>query len=292
MTENTVDGLEPDPDEVEIVDTPAEAAPAERAQPARKPRFDGLEESDADYSERVQKRIAQATRYRREAETAARAAEARAQAAEARAAELAKDYLTNLDATLQRDIEAAKAKQARAYTDSDGDAIASASVEMAELAARRAEVQRQKSQAPAPDTRAAQPTVSAKTQDYIDANPWFTEDAEAREIAIAAHKGALARRIQPDTPEYFEHITKRVKAAFPEHFEGETEERETEAPAARRAAPLPPVAGAQRTVPGATAPKSRLPSLTSEEAAMAVRIGTTPKAYAIEKARLAAGKQK
>lgn len=273
-------------EEVVVLDAPEPEAP--EPAPKRKPKFEGVEDEDGEYSAKVQKRISQLARQRREADARAEAALAREQAVLQQMQALSKDYFTNLDASIQRDMESAKAKHQRAFSESDAEGATSASAEMAELAARRAAVQQQRQSEPAKPQQQA-PKVTPKTQEFIDENPWFNDDPEARGVAIVAHEAAIRRGMQAETPEYFDYVKGRVKKLFPEHFD---EVEVDEEPLPRRNAPLAPVAAARRTVPGQQAARSTLPSLTKDEAEMARQMGISLKDYATQKAKINQGASK
>lgn len=274
-------------DDTLVVDVPeGQDAPAPEPEPApepkRKPRFEGLEEGDENYGEKVQKRISQLVQRERAAKAEAARERSAREAAERAAFEVRRSHLTSADASLKAQFEQAQERQKRAFSEGDGDAVAASSAEMAELAARRSEVQREVRQ-PAPQQPQGQ-RFTPQTQAFIDENPWFNSDPDAQATAIRAHEIALRRGIRPDTSAYFDHVTKAVRALHPEHFE-EPEDEEDEVEQPRKAA-IPPVAPARRTVPGVAGRRTiKLPSLSPEQRDMARQFGMTDKEYATELAK-------
>lgn len=252
---------------------------AKREEPKRKPRFSGVEDEDAEYGVKVQKRLAVYSRQRNEARAELdRERQARI-AAERALAEHFKTSLASSDESLEREFKAAQMRQQRAFQEGNGEEVSAASAELARIAAQQSEVRRQAQGVRIPEEHRPQPQVSSRTQEYIDANPWFETDPEARELAIVSDRQAKQRGLQADTPEYFDFVTKRVKAVFPQHFEDGDQDVTVEGEQPRRAPPAP-VAPARRTVPGTPAQKAKLPSLTADEADMARRMGLTPLQYA------------
>ena len=244
-----------------------------------------ISDDDGEYGFKVQKRISKEIAKTKRERTEKEQALARAEALERELAETRKAWIAANEAAIKRDLEVARAKHSRAFSEGDAEEVTAATAEMAALEARRAEVQRAAQQVPQQAPQPARPQFSEKTQAFIEDNPWFDNDSAARELAINLHSSAVRKGLQPDTTPYFDFIKKSVKAAFPEHFEPEAEEEEEDEPAVKSA----PVAPARRTVPGAAPAKAKLPSLTAEEAQIAERLGLSLKDYALEKLKLMRG---
>jgi hypothetical protein len=248
-TETTPHEAEAPDDEIEIVEDAPEAAAPEPA-PEPEPKAEPQRPAKAEYSKDVQRRIDRLTAQRHAAEQRAQEAERRAAAAEQAALQRYRDNLTAADASLERDLKNEQVRLRQAIAEGDVDAQVAAQAALAEVATRRAQVQQDVQRVPQQQRQQAAPQFTPKTQAYIDANPWFTDDPDAKATAVRAHEIAVRRGLQPDTQQYFDHVTRVVKAAHPEHFEDADDEPEVEQP---RRSPAPPVAAARRTVPGAPA---------------------------------------
>jgi hypothetical protein len=284
MTEDTERRETPEEEDVVVLDEAQDASPPEAETPKRKPVVDGLDPEDADYGAKVQKRIGQLAKQRREAEATAERERARAEAAERALFEVRKNSLTQADASYKAQLEQAQDRQRRAFADGDGDALAQTSAEMAEIAARRAEVQREARQ-PAPQQQAPAQRFTPKTQAFLDDRPHIqADDPIVANSLQAIHAAAQRRGLVAETPEYFRFAAKSLDALYPESDDGDDEE--AEAPAPKRSAAPPVVAAARRTAPG-TPPATTQVRLTAAEREICERNGWDLKAYASAKLRRA-----
>lgn len=276
----------PEPIEDEVV-IDGEAGPPEPIkEPRKRGRFDNLDPEDADYSERVKRRLSQVTRQRREAEARAQAATERAEQAERVALELRRNHLTTADSTLEREMKGAQSRASRAISEGDADAAAEATAEMARFAAQREQVRRDVETTP----RQLQPSqaprrFTEKTQAFLDDRPWALTDPAANRSLATVHEAAQARGLVADTPEYFAFADRTLRTLFPERYEDEEDEPEPDRPARRASAA--PVAPARRTAPGAPAGTTQI-RLTKEEGELCERNGWDVKAYAKAKVARAA----
>ena len=269
MEVNTGTELDAPAEEIVVLDEGAQQAP-------EKPKSKFSEDDKREFTSKVNKRIGELTgKYRQE--------QARAEALARQLAEYQKATLAQNDEALKRDQENAKQRHQRAFAEGDAQAVTEAADELARIHAQRSDVQRQAQQVRVPQQQAVTPQYTEKTQAYIDANPWFDADPGAKQLALTTHAIAEAKGLRPDTPAYFDFITKAVKSVFPEHFDDE--EPEEEEPVVVKAAPVAPVAPARRSVPG-TPQRAKLPPLTADEASMARKLGITLEDYAREKLKI------
>jgi len=108
-----------------------------------------------------------------------------------------------------------------------------------------------------------------KAQAWADANPWFRENEEMRDVAVVIHQTLVRDQISPQSDEYYEAINARMRRFYPDYF-GENEEPEVEKP--KRQSNV--VAPATRS----TAPKKV--KLTQTQVALANRLGVPLEEYA------------
>jgi hypothetical protein len=108
-----------------------------------------------------------------------------------------------------------------------------------------------------------------KAQAWADANPWFRENEEMRDVAVVIHQSLVRDQISPQSDEYYEAINARMRRFYPDYF-GENEEPEVEKP--KRQSNV--VAPATRS----TAPKKV--KLTQTQVALANRLGVPLEEYA------------
>ena len=295
--------------EIEIIDTPRET-PAQAAQPARqaRPRAEQYEHDDADeYSAKVNKRIAKMTGRIRSEESARLAAEQRSANLEA---ELLKERATRYgerETAITGDLTQAERELAAATESGDHAKAATASRRIAELAAEKGQVATGKSHADQQRAAAEQRAkalpqqvnqVSPAVQEWIDrGNDWFLTDEAMRLDAIGQHNVAVARKLAPDSKEYFDFIDTRMRALHPDKFDEaeptgeETQQQQRQPAQEQRPASRPAAPAAQRrTVPGQNPPAAtpRKIQLTREEMDVCEALRITPQQYANDKAALAA----
>ena len=144
---------------------------------------------------------------------------------------------------------------------------------------------------------AAAPAPTEATANWMAENEWFNADSAMTHTALGFDRDAKRLGLKVDTPEYFAHIDKKMRAAFPEYFdEGEGarspgngaadgEEVELEPPA--RAVPRAPAAAAaprrNAGAPPPGGPGKRTIRLTVEELEVARSLKLSPQQYAASK---------
>ena len=114
-----------------------------------------------------------------------------------------------------------------------------------------------------------EPVRDPKAQAWAEENPWFRENEEMRDVAVAIHQKLVRDKISPQSDEYYEAINARMRKFYPDYF-GENEEPEVEKP--KRQSNV--VAPATRS----TAPKKV--KLTQTQVALANRLGVPLEEYA------------
>jgi hypothetical protein len=99
---------------------------------------------------------------------------------------------------------------------------------------------------------------------------------EMTALAYGAHEAAIRKGIQPNSPEYFDHIDNRMRAAFPEHDWSDQRTDGRTATATTGSRPSSVVAPSARS----NGAKPRKVQLTPTQVALAKRLGLTNKQYA------------
>ena len=130
--------------------------------------------------------------------------------------------------------------------------------------------------------RQAQPQVDPpepEAMDWQEKNPWFGDDEEMTSLAYGIHEKLVKKQgIDPNNPEYYEYIDKRMREKFPEYFG--VGDRVVETASRRKVSPVVAPAGRNN---GAM---PRKVTLTSTEVSLAGRLGITPQQYAMSKQQL------
>ena len=126
------------------------------------------------------------------------------------------------------------------------------------------------------------PEPDAMAVEWQGSNPWFGVDKEMTSFAYGVHEKLISEEgVDPNTPEYYQLINKRMEEVFPAHFGNNAAASSgsvvVETAPRRRANPV--VASVSRN----NGPAPRKLVLTSSEVAVAKRIGVTPEQYARQK---------
>jgi len=241
-----------------------------------------------EYSEGVQKRISKLTKKWREAERQKEAAVEFARGGQAeltelrtRLTKLEPNYVKAIENRVTSGLEAAKAKLTTAREagdiNSEVDAqrsIAQLTVEETRLNALKERQSQDKErtvrtptldqslqgQAPPPDPRA---------EDWASKNEWFGKDSAMTYTAFDLHKKLTEQEgFDPNSPEYYAEIDKRIRVDFPHKF-GNTNSQESTKPTQTVASAKRSVQHGRKTV-----------RLTSSQVAIAKKLGVPLEEYA------------
>lgn len=247
----------------------------------------------------VQERINQLTKARREAEARAQQAEERARQQAEQLAHLQRGYeqtadvaATNFEVNLKARQSEAEQKYKAAYEAGDADALLEAQKALIDLKAEfyrldswKASRQQQAQRPPAPQQTAPQPVAqpqpprpSERAERWMQENNWFGQDRAMTNEARAVHGDLLAEGYHPETDDYYEELTRRVRETFPHKFQAPQRQP---APASR--GPATVVAPASRAVP---AGNNRRVTLTPSQVETARKLGVPLEAYAAEVLKL------
>tara|TARA_R100000995_G_scaffold22638_1_gene9747 strand:- start:569 stop:1456 length:888 start_codon:yes stop_codon:yes gene_type:complete len=245
-----------------------------------------------EYSAGVKKRIDKLTYRMREAERREQEAIKFAQNVQAENQTL-QTKLTSSDSTLvneydarvKSDSERARKALKEAQELGDAEAIALATEAVAKTSLEAQNVQRlqrqQKVRAEkppaAPQQQAPQPpppSIDPITEDWAERNKWFGQDRVMTQAAMDIHEDLISENNQrgqvvwnPQTPDYYKEVDKRMQEYFPQKFD--------------QAKPVqqPAVAGPSRGV-GSPNRGARKVSLSPSQVAIAKRIGVPLEEYA------------
>lgn len=262
----------------------AAAAAADAPPPTDASPSDGDAPADADYSGRVQKRIARERRLRGEAERRAQALANQVAVLRGHAANSQATALAYADRATNTRLAIAQGEARAAHASGNADRIVRANQELTQAmveAGQMAEVKRRLAAVrqiprPAPEP-AGGGTIEPGTQAWIGRNPWFVSDPDMREAALRVHN-KITDSHPPGSPQYFQEMDRRMRAAFPDEFDGDGEAGGD--PAGAAASPVAPTPQA-RSRPGGEPPGRRSSvRLTGEQVELSRLMGITPEAYA------------
>jgi len=240
------------------------------------------------YSEGVQKRISKLTKKWREAERQKEAAVEFARGGQAELSELRTrltklepSYVKAIENRVTSGLEAAKAKLTTAREagdiNSEVDAqrdIAKLTVEETRLNAlkeRQSEDKERTVKTPSLDQRlqGQTPPPDPRAEDWASKNDWFGKDNAMTYTAFDLHKKLTEQEgFDPNSPEYYAEIDKRIRVDFPHKFGNNTSQESTKR--------TQTVASAKRSVQ----PGRQTVRLTSSQVVIAKKLGVPLEEYA------------
>jgi len=255
-TEEDYKEPEPEPEvedkvEVEIYD---DTPKADRNRKPSEPPADVTDEELADYSEKVQQRIKHFSKgyhdERRAKEAAQREREELEQYAQRLVdenRELKGTVNKNQEALLEQakratesELEAAKQTYKEAYESGEADRVVEAQEALTNAKIRSDRLDNfELPPLQEEETTVQQPRVADPRADkWANDNPWFRENQEMRDVAMAIHQSLMRNNITPQADNYYEEIDSRMRSFYPDYFnEGEIEEVEKPKPRSNVVAP-------------------------------------------------------
>jgi hypothetical protein len=288
------EGLEPD--NVEIVQettTPQKAA-------AQEPESDDDDDDTVDAAPSERKKLTRSQRLKAQRDAYARQlaeAQDRLSQAEERAKKFEQDandgaaigfdlYAKSLDASMQalrRDFD-------QAFDSGDREKIFEVQQKMAGLVAEKQQIERDRRSIPTKPTQQSGSDTPQQTRQtpaepkrrapspmavewYERNKTWFNKDPVMTAGAQVIDRQMVADGYQPDDPDYFDELDKRLKTEFPTKLGGRTAPRQTANPTIQN-----------RGAPAATPGKVRV-TITQSDREMANHLGISVEDYAREKAR-------
>ena len=286
--------------EVEVVDTEETTEPQQtqsQEQPvetAEEPVAENKQNTDEEleqYSEGVQKRISKLTAKMREAQRREQAALQFAEATKRELEETQKKH-ASLDSSFVQEFENRvnlqdqfyKSQLKEAIDRGDVDAQVEAQKQLAQVASQTDKLNVAKQQQEALRAhREAQPQVAQpqaqqpappdpKAQAWAARNEWFGQDEPMTLTAFSMHKNMVENEgYDPHSDEYYTEIDRRIRAEFPQKFNGGVRQTGPAVASANRAAQKK---GKQKI------------QLTKSEVAIADKLGVSYEQYARQKARM------
>ena len=240
------------------------------------------------YSEGVQKRISKLTKKWREAERQKEAAVEFARGGQAELSELRNkltklepNYVKAIENRVTSGLEAAKAKLTTAREagdiNSEVDAqrdIAKLTVEETRLNAlkeRQSQDKERTVRTPSLDQslQGKTPPPDPRAEDWASKNDWFGKDNAMTYTAFDLHKKLTEQEgFDPNSPEYYAEIDKRIRVDFPHKFGNNTSQESTKR--------TQTVASAKRSVQ----PGRQTVRLTSSQVVIAKKLGVPLEEYA------------
>lgn len=301
MTDNTEFDLELEGDgpEIEIID---DTPPADRGRPLLAPEEEDLEPASEEelsaYSDRVKKRISEATfkfndqrrkreqaeREREEATRLAKAAIDRLNETQSALAQYERFGVDQAKTRVESELAQVKAQYKAAYESGDSDALAEAAEKIARLAPQHEQYSRFVSVEPEPieyqpQYHPQQPAVDPRQADDFASwqaeNQWFGADPQMTLFARGWHAMVAEQNPQAvGTPEYYREINRLVRENFPDKFGQDTHAQDRTS----RSSPVTPVTRASPS--GKQSGGKRKITLNQSQIRLASRLGLTPQQYA------------
>ena len=239
------------------------------------------------YSEGVQKRISKLTKRWREAERQKEAAIDYAKGVQyehsqlkTRFSKMEPNYVKALENRVASGMDAAKAKLTTAREAGDINAEVEAQKSIAQLGIeevrlnalkdRQSQDKEQEVKTPTlQDTVGRTPPPDPKAEDWASKNEWFGKDNAMTYTAFDYHKKLTEREgFDPNSPEYYAEIDKRMRLDFPHKFDNNKSQESTNRTQI--------VASAKRSVH----PGRKTVRLTSSQVAIAKKLGVPLEEYA------------
>ena len=240
------------------------------------------------YSEGVQKRIAKLTKKWREAERQKEAALEYAKGGQAELSELRSkltklepNYVKAIENRVTSGLEAAKAKLTTAREAGDINAEVDAQRSIAQLTVEETRLNALKERQSQDKERTVKtpslndsvkgsvPPPDPRAEDWASKNEWFGKDSAMTYTAFDLHKKLTENEgFDPNSPEYYAEIDKRMRIDFPHKFGNTTSQESTK--------PTQTVASAKRSVQHGR----KTVRLTSSQVAIAKKLGVPLEEYA------------
>ena len=177
----------------------------------------------------------------------------------------------------ESELEAAKQTYREAYESGEADRVVDAQEALTNAKIRSDRLDNfELSPLQEEETTVQQPRVADPRADkWANDNPWFRENQEMRDIAMAIHQSLMRNNVTPQADNYYEEIDSRMRSFYPDYFnDGGIEEVEKPKPRSNVVAP------AARS----TSPKKV--RLSQSAQAIAKRLGVPLEEYAKQMAAL------
>jgi hypothetical protein len=254
----------------------------------QEPKEEKPKEELEQYSEGVQKRISKLTKKWREAERQKEAAVEFARGGQkeltelrTRLTRLEPNYVKAIENRVTSGLEAAKAKLTTAREAGDINAEVDAQRSIAQLTVEETRLNALKERQSQDKERVVKtpsldqslqgqtPPPDPRAEDWASKNDWFGKDNAMTYTAFDLHKKLTEQEgFDPNSPEYYAEIDKRIRVDFPHKFGNTTSQESTK--------PTQTVASAKRSVQHGR----KTVRLTSSQVAIAKKLGVPLEEYA------------
>ena len=224
--------------------------------PAKKTTSSNDDDELEKYDEKVKKRISDLQsgfhNERRRAEEAAREREEAIAFAQSVAEENKKlkgslsdgqsALLEQAKKVVSNEVDEAKRRYKSAYESGDSDALVeaqesltSAKIKMERVNNFRPALQKEENEVKiAPREVPRQPQADPKAARWQSENSWFGSDDEMTSFALGLHTKLIKNGIDPNSDEYYTRLNSRIRQVFPENFDLDNNESETQTSSAPR----------------------------------------------------------
>ena len=272
--------LEPQEDEIQIVEAPEEPKIEEKPQLSVE---DGINE--------LKFKLEEERKAREAAERRAKEAMEQASLYKNDAADSNMKMIDTAIDTIRRNQEILKQNLRDAVAMGDADAQADILMSIQKTQSDHEKLMYGKQQyeatvkaAPADPVEAMASNLTPRSAEWVRAHPEYARDQALTRRMVRAHEDALDEGIRPDTDEYFDYVETRLKVRqAPVQQEAALSEASTSTSGRRAAAP--PAAPVSRSGTG-TGSRPNVVTLTRAEQEAARDMGMTPKEYAENKMAL------
>ena len=272
--------LEPQEDEIQIVEAPEEPKIEEKPQLSVE---DGINE--------LKFKLEEERKARESAERRAKEAMEQASLYKNDAADSNMKMIETAIDTIKRNQEILKQNLRDAVAMGDADAQADILMSIQKTQSDHEKLMYGKQQyeatvkaAPADPVEAMASNLTPRSAEWVRAHPEYARDQALTRRMVRAHEDALDEGIRPDTDEYFDYVETRLKVRqAPVQQEAALSEASTSTSGRRAAAP--PAAPVSRSGTG-TGSRPNVVTLTRAEQEAARDMGMTPKEYAENKMAL------
>ena len=272
--------LEPQEDEIQIVEAPEEPKIEEKPQLSVE---DGINE--------LKFKLEEERKAREAAERRAKEAMEQASLYKNDAADSNMNMIDTAIDTIKRNQEILKQNLRDAVAMGDADAQADILMSIQKTQSDHEKLMYGKQQyeatvkaAPADPVEAMASNLTPRSAEWVRAHPEYARDQALTRRMVRAHEDALDEGIRPDTDEYFDYVETRLKVRqAPVQQEAALSEASTSTSGRRAAAP--PAAPVSRSGTG-TGSRPNVVTLTRAEQEAARDMGMTPKEYAENKMAL------
>jgi len=143
---------------------------------------------------------------------------------------------------VSNEVDEAKRRYKSAYESGDSDALVeaqelltSAKIKMERVNNFRPALQKQENEVKiAPREVPRQPQADPKAARWQSENSWFGSDDEMTSFALGLHTKLIKNGIDPNSDEYYTRLNSRIRQVFPENFDLDNNESETQTSSAPR----------------------------------------------------------